>query len=129
VLSRIVNVMRDAYADIVVNTGGVRTNLRRLRTKIADTRALSAARRDESWLAEAIERIGPCRRRLRGRYSQYTDFVSNPGNTVATVVSSGLCVVRDLRPASVLDLGSGFSSYVVSTYQAESTHPVLVRRR
>jgi hypothetical protein len=128
VLSRIANVLRDVYADIVVNTGGVRTNLRRLRTKIADTRALSAARHDEPWLAEVTERIGPCRRRLRGRYSQYTDFVSNPGNALSLQSSAlvyALC--ETLRPASVLDLGSGFSSYVVGTYQAESTHTVLVR--
>jgi len=128
VLNKVTSSIRNVYADIVVNTGGVRTNLRRLRTRIADTRALSAARRSEPWLSEVIEHIGPCRRRLRGRYSQYTDFVSNPGNALSLQSSAlvyALC--ETLRPASVLDLGSGFSSYVVGTYQGESTQTVLVR--
>jgi len=128
VFSNLTRTLRGVYSDIVVTTGGVRTNLRRVRTKLADRRALSAARRSEPWLAEVTQHVAPCRRRLRGRHSQYTDFVSNPGNALSLQSSAlvfALCEV--LRPASILDLGSGFSSYIVSTYQAESSEQVLVR--
>ncbi len=119
--------LRDLYADVVVRTGGVRTNLRRSRTMLQDYVALTKVKREVPWLADVVREIGPCRRQLRGRYEQYTNFVSNPGNALSLKSSAFLfALCRKLRPARVLDLGSGFTSYVTRTYQSESSSPVSI---
>lgn len=127
VTSRAARLLRELYADVVVRTGGIRTNLKRVQRTFVDRRALSTVLGHEPWLRDVLRVLRPCARKLRGRYSQYTNFVSNPGNALSLRSSALLyALCETLQPASILDLGSGFSSYVTRTYQAESTSQIVV---
>jgi predicted O-methyltransferase YrrM len=66
--------------------------------------------------------------RLRAAYDDYTTTVSPPSITISRRLATFLGVVCEgLRPTQILDLGSGFSSYVLGMYAREAGRSVGVR--
>jgi len=62
---------------------------------------------------------------LTNSYEYYTTTVSNPKMAVSLELAaflSALC--STLNPRSILDLGSGYSTYIFSRYSQESNHSV-----
>jgi predicted O-methyltransferase YrrM len=67
------------------------------------------------------------RRALFTAYEEYVTEVSTPGMAASLETSAYLdWLCRALRAESILDLGSGFSSYVVRRYAAETPCAVTV---
>ena len=108
--------------------GGLRGAVRRARQLIDDRRATTRLVSENPWMRDVVERIEHSRRSLKPRHTQYTNFVSNPGHALSLESSAlihALC--HSMRPHRVIDLGSGFSSYVLRHYQAEVDDEVVVR--
>ena len=58
---------------------------------------------------------------LQASYLEYTSTVSSPGVAISSQLAGFLLVsCRLLRPARILDTGSGYSSYVLRRYAAET---------
>jgi len=113
---------------LISKIGGVRTALRRALEKLNDSRETARLVKQNPWLRDVVGQIDRSKRMLRPRYLQYTNFVSNPGHALSLescALLHAMCHV--MQPRQVLDLGSGFSSYVLRTYQAESNEAVKVR--
>jgi len=66
-------------------------------------------------------------RALENAYSEYTSTISTPKMAISLELAIFLLAFCNLtRPRSVLDLGSGFSSFVLRLYQERSPHQVTV---
>ncbi len=67
------------------------------------------------------------RRELRGVYAEYTSTISTPKMAISLELAAFLRVFSSLvRPTRVLDLGSGFSSFVFRLYEVECPQNVTV---
>ncbi|HET6148902.1 MAG TPA: hypothetical protein VFH68_15300 [Polyangia bacterium] len=72
-----------------------------------------------SFLGSYPSLAGAARQRLSMSYAEYTSTVSPDPIVISLALATFLAVVCDqLRPSSILDLGSGFSSYVFRAYAA-----------
>ena len=77
-----------------------------------------------AFLADYPALAAPVRRRLSERYAEYTATISPDPIAISLSLATFLAVLCDqVRPSSILDLGSGFSSYVLRAY-AESNRAV-----
>jgi len=99
-----------------------------------------AARRTRSQVDQArLRRIGllpqqsemsACSAELRPSYAEYTQVVSSPGMAASLETSAFLLwLARKVQSRTPLDLGSGFSSYVLRHHAATASydvHPVSV---
>ena len=78
-----------------------------------------AARRDFPELVP--ETLSPCRAELAAAYRSYVGEVSTPEYAVSLDLAAFLLALcRSRRPRRLLDLGSGFSSYVFRRHQASA---------
>ena len=73
------------------------------------------------WLASYAERAQVVSRRFRGDHTYYVTEVGHPVHAASVELVVFLTVLcEELRPARVVDLGSGFSSYVLRRWAAEA---------
>ncbi len=118
----------DAYVRMASRVGGVRTNLERVRRRREHARAFRDARRQAPWLRDVERAWWGARRRLRRAHGVYTDHVSNPGHAISLETAALLQTLLEVRaPREVLDLGSGFTSYVARLHQARSGAAMRVK--
>lgn len=110
----------DAYIRLVNTVGGVRTNVARLKRRRAHGKGLQLARRALPYLDRIGKSYWRARRNLRAEHERYTTCVSNPGHAISLETAAlfyAFLVV--MSPEAVIDLGSGFTSYVARLYRAE----------
>lgn len=92
-----------------------------------DLLAASAARIPERFKVAPGE-MEEATRQLAEPYADYTATTSTPAHAMSLQAAAFLlCLCRRLKPRRVVDLGSGFSSYVLARYAQESPHVVQVQ--
>ncbi len=104
-------------------SGGLRARWKRLR------QALFRARHADTLdLLRAYPDLRPgFEAELKPAYQRYVNEVSSPVAAISLELSCFLLYLcRKHHPTTILDLGSGFSSFVFRRYQQESTQPCTV---
>ena len=98
--------------------GGVRTNLRRLALALRSRRDLALARGEVDWFTRFENALPEAAASLRDAHASYTTSISTPDMAVSLEVAAMLfAFCETTRPRRLIDLGSGFSSYVLRRYQ------------
>ena len=99
--------------------GGVRTNLRRLALAFRSRRDLALARAEVDWFSPFETALPEATASLRDAHASYTTNISTPDMAVSLEVAAMLLAFCETtRPRRLIDLGSGFSSYVLRRYQS-----------
>lgn len=77
--------------------------------------------------ADYLTRRAQAARVLEAAYGEYVERVSTRKMAVSWETACLLyCLAGTIKPRAILDLGSGFSSYVLRTYAARAKHPCQV---
>lgn len=106
---------------------GIRTRLHQMHLDVVGHKDLLRLKRSHRLLVPSESEWEGLRRDLLPAYEDYVANVSTPGMAASLETSLYLyCLCRALAARSVLDLGSGFSSYVLRRYAHEAPHEVAV---
>ncbi len=116
------------YRWLVERVGGLRTNWRRLRRPwLVRCEIREAAARCPT-LGGLADELRPARRRVAATWRRYTRDVSDPRFALSLETCAVLdAICRCHLPARILDLGSGFSSWVFRRYQSDRGPGVSVK--
>ena len=99
----------------------LRQVLHGLRKRRVDPETLRDVRAFSPGAARLASEIAAARRDLAAAHAAYTSSVSSPDMAVSLETASYLLAAcRIMQPASILDLGSGFSSYTLRTYARDA---------